>query len=717
MSKKIPSLCCGFALATILLLTGNGTAAAAETDPAADKTSQSQTGVPVTEVEVKSQAPAQDGTAENGYRTETITSLGLWGSMKLQDTPYSITVIPRELIENVQASMPDDLFRISPFIQPGQPQTYGSQSAAMIRGFKVDNFNNVAQDGLPMGVALADLEDKERIEVLTGVSGFSYGQPSPGGMINYVTKRPTSDPLASLTVGDYGGSSYYIHGDFGGPVQKNLAYRFNVVAQDGDTSVDNQSINRQLFSGALDWHISDKALLQFDAAHHEYTINGVVPKWSFASGVNHPSAPDAEKLWSQPFGYSSETMDKLSGRLTWKLDDTFTLRTGIGYDKVTREAIQFTNTAAAAGGSYTQIATAWAPWEYTFNTHYVALDSKFRTGAVAHTMTFGVFTRTLDLREHQDNADRESLTGNFTFDNPLYVTEPSFSTGVKPMAASSSTRYKNLTVGDNMQFNDKLSLLAGLSHAEITSTSWDRDTGAVSKVYNKNRTVPAVSLIYKPDPALTTYATFAEGLERGSNPGSGSINFNEVMPPMLSKQYELGAKTTIGRTLFTAALFQIDKAYGYLDTDSYWKQDGREIHKGLELSATGKITDNLTLVGGLTFLRPTVNGNPAFEGKLPADVAKRLAKLYAEYTVDRVPGLTLTGGIYYTGRQAADAMNTEFLPGVTTFDLGARYQTTLNGTPVTYRLNVSNLFNKNYWANSSYTGYPRTIAFSAQFRL
>lgn len=82
-----------------------------------------------------------------------------------------------------------------------------------------------------------------------------------------------------------------------------------------------------------------------------------------------------------------------------------------------------------------------------------------------------------------------------------------------------------------------------------------------------------------------------------------------------------------------------------------------------------------------------------------------------------MPGLTLTGGIYYTGRQAADAANTEFLPGVTTFDLGARYQTTLNGTPVTYRLNVSNLFNKNYWANSSYTGYPRTIAFSAQFRL
>lgn len=752
MKKIMHSLFCAFTLVIALFFAEPGIVKAEETNPVSsvenshpsENTNQSQdsnqqtkseeghpnaepvpgqANVPVTEVEVKAPAVTKEGSAKNGYRSETVTSVGPLGSMKLQDTPYSINIMPQELLENVQASMPDALFKLNPFIQVGQPQVYGSQSTSMIRGFKVDNFNNVAQDGMLMGIALADIEDKERIEVLNGVAGFLYGPSSPGGTINYVGKRPTSTPLANVTVGNYGGSSYYVHGDFGGLLanKSNVAYRLNVVAQDGDTGVDYQSINRQLVSGALDWHLSDRALLQFDVAHHNYTIDGVVPKWTFASGVAYPSAPDSEKLWSQKFGYSNETMDKLGTRLTWNLNDSFTLRTGVGYNKITREAVQFNNSVTSSNGTYTQKMTAWAPWEYTFKTNYLALDSKFKTGNTAHNVTVGFYNRTLDLREHADNSASIMLSGSFNFEDPTYVTEPSYSVGKKSWADSSSTKYNNLVVSDNIQLNDKLSLLAGVNRADITTTNWNLTTGAVKSHYDKSKTVPTVSLIYKPAPLLTTYATFAEGLEKGGTAGSTTANSGETMPPLLSKQYEIGAKTTIGQTLFTAALFQIDKAYEYTDpTDNIFKQAGREIHKGIELSVTGKVTPNLILVGGLTFLRPTVDNdasNLALEGKMPVDVAKRLAKLYAEYNVAKVPGLTLTGGIYYTGRQAANTMNTVFLPGVTTFDLGVRYQTIINKTPVTYRLNVSNLFNKSYWANSSYTGYPRTIAVSAQFKL
>ncbi len=131
------------------------------------------------------------------------------------------------------------------------------------------------------------------------------------------------------------------------------------------------------------------------------------------------------------------------------------------------------------------------------------------------------------------------------------------------------------------------------------------------------------------------------------------------------------------------------------------------------------MTDRLTLVGGMTFIDAKVKkqaNNPQIEGKRPSEIANRLIKLYGEYDIPGVPGLTLTGGVYHTGDFYADALNTDKLPSVTTFDLGARYQTSLGGQTAIFRLFANNLANKDYWVGGNYVGDPRTIAFSAQIK-
>lgn len=733
MKVRLKALLCSSGLIIALTLGAAGIVKAEGADsqlPAADTApaETEQTAKPakddndaVTEVEVRAAALTGDGRAENGYRSDYITQLGPLGSMKLQDTPYSLSVVPQELIKNVQASMPDAIFKINPFTQLNQPQVYGSQSYATIRGFRYDNFQAL-EDGLLTGNALANLEDKERLEILSGVSGFLYGPASPGGTINYVLKRPPATPVAELTVGDYGGRSYYVHGDFGGPVggtNNKVAYRLNVVAQDGDTAVDDQSINRHLVSGAVDWRAADNVLVQLDVSHHNYRLDGTEPSWQFSSGVKHPSAPDPDKLWGQKYGYTNEDRDKLGTRMTWNINNILTFRTGYGHETLTREAIQFKNSVAGSNGTYTENMTVWAPWKYTVNAGYAYLDAKFQTGTVAHKVTMGYYGRRMDLKEYQDRSQGVALSGNFTFADPVYVAEPSYSVGVKNLANSSMTRNKNFFIGDTIDFNKQWTVLAGLNNAQIVTKGYNRDTGALTSSYSKNKVVPSVSLIYRPDTLLSTYFTYAEGLEKGGTAGTTTANAGEIMPPMVTRQCELGAKRTVGQTLFTAALFRIEKAFEYIDSaDNVYKQAGREVHKGIEFSATGKIAKNLTLVGGLTLMHARGEKNtPALTGKLPVDVAEQIAKLYAEYEVAAVPGLTITGGIYHTGKFAADNTNSEFLPSVTVLDLGARYQTKLNGTPVTYRLNVNNVCNKRYWQTSNYTGEPRTVTFSAQFSL
>ena len=186
------------------------------------------------------------------------------------------------------------------------------------------------------------------------------------------------------------------------------------------------------------------------------------------------------------------------------------------------------------------------------------------------------------------------------------------------------------------------------------------------------------------------------------------------LSPEVSEQYEIGAKAQLGEALFTLALFNIDKPI-YITNFAY-TPNGRQENYGLEFGVTGKVTRDLTLVGGITLLDPEVkkSNSPEFEGKKPTNVASTLAKLYTEYDVNDLPGFALTGGAYYTGKQYADGANNYSLPSFTTFDAGARYRMPVSDNTLTLRANVSNLANKEYWLNSFYLGDPRTLTFSAE---
>jgi iron complex outermembrane receptor protein len=108
-------------------------------------------------------------------------------------------------------------------------------------------------NGVPVYANAIPLADVDRIEILNGVSTFLDDAPSIGGVINYVLKRPTAEPLAQVTLGNYGGEQYYTHVDLGGPITqgKRLGYRFNAMHVEGDTAKKWQHLKRTFYSGPL----------------------------------------------------------------------------------------------------------------------------------------------------------------------------------------------------------------------------------------------------------------------------------------------------------------------------------------------------------------------------------------------------------------------------------------------------------------------------------
>ncbi|MCT7589731.1 TonB-dependent receptor [Aliarcobacter butzleri] len=660
----------------------------------------------------------KNGTAENGYLSEDITGVGLWGKRSLQDTPYSMTVIPQELIENVQANDMAPIFKMNPITQDGGDQPSGNYNT-VIRGF---SSNNAVVNGMPLAdfYSFTTMEDLERVETISGATGFLYGGGRVGGAVNYVTKKPTLEDKRSITLGNYGGEQYYTHIDLSGQIdeKKVFGYRINALYQDGD-SVANVGKEQKFVSLAFDFKPTDNFTMDLNYAHRELERTNQKLPFVVSSNTTRPTL-DVSKNYSPDWTSVNEENDRVMTSLKWNINDIFTLRSSLLYETSDREILGDAFAYTRADGLYDASLYRAPKGGQGFDSYAgnIYLDSKFETFGVDHLLTTGYSETYMKYKRDRNwNAGGGYwLTGKTLNEikNTIIPANPNPHGG---RVANWKNQYKNILVGDDIVFNDQWSALVGANYATAIQTSYNN--GIQDSKYDKSELTPTLSLMYKPFEDLTTYVTYIESLEAGEPVGNDYKNEGEILDPYKSKQYEIGAKYSLNENiLLTSALFRIEKANSYEDNTTTPKptltQDGEQIHQGIELTATGKVTDNLTIFGGGTLMDIEVEkaDNPAIEGKKPTNAATKMAKLYAEYNIPMIQGLTVTGGAYYTGEKYGNRLNTDKIPSYTLYDAGLRYKTKLDKYPTTFLLNVSNLTGEDYWASSTYLGDPRSVAMS-----
>jgi iron complex outermembrane recepter protein len=221
-------------------------------------------------------AAGAEGTTANGYRAGSAANAGPFANVRLQDTPYSISVTPGALFQNNNAHTVSDALKTNPTVVPLIESNGPSAglSRVMIRGFTAADQNDLRDGITDRSFSLPPLENVDHIEVLNGLSGFLYGFSQPGGTVNYVSKQPTSRPFADVTTGVYGGAIGYIHGDAGGPAdpQGRVSYRINAYQEGGDTYIDKGTQQRTLLAGVLSYRIGDNSTLAFDYYHQDYKV-------------------------------------------------------------------------------------------------------------------------------------------------------------------------------------------------------------------------------------------------------------------------------------------------------------------------------------------------------------------------------------------------------------------------------------------------------------
>lgn len=698
------------ATACISLLLGQACQALAEEDMVLE----------LVETQITSQQQlVADGSAESGYRVENI-QLGPLGNTRLQDTPFSINAVSGELIRNTQATNTTEALKYVPTV-------YSNTGASQItpyftlRGFSASTWNyNMAVDGMRNFDVYQPMEDKERIEVLNGANGFLYGITSPAGMINYSLKRPTIYTLREFSVGTYD-KQVYSHLDLGGVLTDSLSYRLNVLESDtGDTNgIDDQSQERHLYSGALDWQISPDTLLILDTSRSRRDLEHAQALFMTTSKIGIPSAPNAAKNWGAPYTGAVDATNRFGVGLETKLNDVFSLRTKARYSRIERSYFLNRQVWQNNNLDYKWRVDAQDEFDSIVKQINLFIDAKFATGPLNHLFTLGVTRDSYD----SGNTGYRGTTYATVYPGNLHgnTRYPDSSEPPKGTSTSQETHYSTLIFAERISIGDHWTLMIGGTRARVNDYSTSKSPAGVENTthYDENEFSPAYSISFKPIPALTAYASYVESLQQGMVAGATQANVGEVFAPYVSKQKELGLKATLGTMDLSLAWFHIEDANQNVDTTTNMAtQDGKAIHKGWEFSATGRLTERLTLTGGFTKLDAWIDRASANERKTPQGVPESMAKLYAEYDLPgSTPqsGLTLTGGISYTEEVPWDAANTHYLNSVTLLDAGLRYRMRLYDRDTTWRLTVANLADKDYWTTRSgilYLGAPRTLSLS-----
>ncbi len=684
----------------------------------------------------------QDGGESEGYRADLVSRAGFFDQTKIQDLPYSYSIASSDLIENVGTGSAEKILSMMPSLQTNGEESGGNGGRYVLsRGFS----QNWAVDGMVRAFSnitgSIPLEDKERIEQLSGLSGFLSGAAlNIGGVTNYVLKRPTDTRLSKVTAGVSGGTNRYFHGDFGGPLGDHLGYRINIAGRDGDTSIKNQGIRSDLVSAAFDFKPIDSTVFQADYAHYDYKINAPNSSWSLR-GAFIPDAPDLGKTGAPEWTYSNWTTDRAGIRLRSNINDHLTVRGGFQHEQNVNNYVYFGYGNIATNGSYSGTLGNSNSDSHFYNTTGHALaDLKFETFGMKHAVTTGYSRQKMWAKFNSPTNSFWSTISGFNYYDATasaaalqtaYNTLASQPPIGGPYVTSYNYVYESIPIADKIDITDQWSIILGASYDRLGFANYDSTTGDKTESYQESRFSPSGSIIFRPAPSVSTYFTYQEGLTPGSvvpntysdlpvtNPGASS--------PNVHKGYEFGVKWAVGKAMVSLAAFQMVQANTYYmmnsaGTSYTYYGNGRQKHNGIDIGISGKVTKNLTVFGGATLMDAKITdrpNNPGVIGQMPAGVSNHMQKLYLEYDVAPIPGLVLTAGVQNYSRFVASNVTTglRYLPGYAYGSIGARYKTVLSGYDTTFRFNLDNVTNERYWHPRGSGASPLTAMFSVTVNL
>lgn len=708
------------------------------------------------------------GTAQSRYlidKKDPITGLDL----DFLENPRSVSKLPEQLFLDRKITYIEEALHNAPGVVAGDGFG-GTRDDFLVRGFRR---NAEYRDGFRRETTFkTNLSNVEHIDVIRGPAAITFGQVSPGGVVNVVTKRPLEERrlAGELRYGSFKNSFGLI--DWSQPVTDKLAIRLVGSIQNAESFRDFTKIDRDAIAVSARYEATDHT--RFELAYEYRYEARPLDRGTFGlktpNGLQTPNellGIPISRRFGEPFDAFDVNFHYYEARVFHNFNDRWSLSSALALeDEKSNDLHASARDVLVANANDTRISDDGfvAPGVdvkalinelsvpfggitvfddptdrvfvhkrslgsrnregYTIHANLL-LNGEFATGPLNHRVSIGADYRNSKLgRQFVFGAATDGTRiPFFNIASGAYVLPGNFSTDGVPIDDLDNEDY-GFFANSYTNITDRLGVLLGMRYSE-TDTFGNFPVFKSIFTSGSSGFSPQAGVTYQVTDNSSIYASYSESFQPNNQIPIGAGQFKPV-DPQEGEQYEIGVKAAFlgGKLEAQAAVYQLDLINIYAGADANFNPifiDGKT-SKGVELTFTGQPLPGMNVTAAYAYTdAKLLNGNRA------AIVPEHTLNLYASYEVQEgiLEGLGIGGGVFHQSDRFGNIANNFNLGSYTLADASLWYifaapAAISDGGTIRLQLALKNILDEEYFVGTGSTwriplGIPRTVFGSVSF--
>lgn len=596
-----------------------------------------------------------------------------------------------------------------------------------LRGFGAGR----ALDGLPMpsGGYEPDYAAIDRMEMVKGPSSVVYGNASPGGLVNLITKKATANTPDYLSFQTGMWNEYRLEGQMAGTLSSSGRVNALGVAAYEQADSFHKIVNhdKTVLFGRIDAALSESVRGHLSGGYETVTRTTFDGTPSFPDGRLAPvSRTFVIASKADRFQLQSDVSHMAAG-LNWDVSDLWQINLDGNYRMEKMHGGSPFAWGLQPDGSLSEL-TVFDRRHEDFETLVLGASSLYKLDRLGLEDSFVSLSAIRQTVRNHDLWRWGSPAGTANiFDGVQAVTQvidsaPAFDTLPFTYGGRSNSRLFSVSGQAFLNVSEPLSFLLGASYSKYDESLLT--DGTRDKFDFKGQVSLRAAVMYELASGLNSYLSYSESFQ----PQGYRDSSNGILPPLIGEMYEVGLKyIPPGSRLFlSGAVFQItqsnqpefDQVVGGLDT---YKAVGEVRHRGVELEAVGELAQRWQLRAGYAHLDPVITKTDdvaaaAAIGKTTAYLPRNTASVFVLYSLTE--RLSLGAGARHVDSVKTSTLgDTRDLPGYTILDASLQYA--LPGWDI--QLNAHNILDESYYINTyetlfygSAVGAPASVSLSVR---
>ncbi|MBL0719756.1 TonB-dependent siderophore receptor [Piscinibacter sp. Jin2] len=665
------------------------------------------------------QAASLDTVRVQGRADAAQVEIGGFAGTLARELPMQTTVLGEGQRLDIGGVSLADFARLDASVG-GAYNATGYWSNLTVRGFSLDLRSNLRRDGLPIsGETALPLDNKARLELLKGASGIQAGVSAPGGLVNFIVKRPDTE-LRSALVEIKGDGNLLAAVDLSSRFGEDRAFglRLNVAAERLRPRLDDAEGQRRLLALAGDWRIAPGSLLEaeFELSQQRQPSQ---PGFSLL-GDRVPDARDIDptinlnnQAWVRPIDFEG-----LTGSLRWTqaLAGGWRFVAHGGSQRLKTDDYTAFPYGCGAEGNFDRYCSDGSFDYYDFRSENerrrqhaldLGLHGSLQTGPISHRLSAG-------LLFNRSRADFEGQAFNYVGIGTINgQTEVPADPTLTDDNTNRRERSREFYLRDQIQLAPGFQLWLGLRHTRLERESIST-SGTRATAYEDDFTTPWIAASWTPAPGHSLYASWGRGVESDVTPNRPRYQRRgEAVGPLESRQTEIGWRGGRDALQGGLALFRIDRPVfadlGPCEDSSPGscsrQADGEAVHQGVEASLDTRLGPwTLGLAATWIHARREGSAQAGLNGSRPVNVPARSLRADLQYRFSSLPGLRAYGLLSADSDRVLIPGDDKLrIPGWARLDLGASYEQRLpGGQRLIWRAGIDNLANRRAWQEGPY---------------